>query len=145
MFENADDKDIDILKAKIEDFEFRKTLLNNNLKDVLNKNILSFDNRFLSLKKVQETLTDGQVLVFPAETFSNTRVTVFLISNSKVITFQTSMIAEEIREAGFQLRASLQFTNSEAKENLPKFDLELSHEIFNQLFSDKLNQFFKNE
>ena len=109
----------------------------------MNKNILSFDNRFLSLKKVQETLTDGQVLVFPAETFSNTRVTVFLISNSKVITFQTSMIAEEIREAGLQLRASLQFTNSEAKENLPKFDLELSHEIFNQLFSDKLNQFSK--
>ena len=143
VFENADDKDIDILKAKIEDFESRKTLLNNNLKDVLNKNILSFDNRFLSLKKVQETLTDGQVLVFPAETFSNTRVTVFLISNSKVITFQTSMIAEEIREAGLQLRASLQFTNSEAKENLPKFDLELSHEIFNQLFSDKLNQFSK--
>ena len=53
------------------------------------------------------------------------------------------MIAEEIREAGLQLRASLQFTNSEAKENLPKFDLELSHEIFNQLFSDKLNQFSK--
>ena len=72
-----------------------------------------------SIKDVQKNLSNNQLLVFPAETYADTPVTVFFISSSKVATISTSMEASELRDAGIQLRSSLQFNGSTSLNNLP--------------------------
>jgi len=136
---NKDKIDKSQLFYEINELESKK----NNLKinsEPLNK-IKNLNDRILNLSEVQKSLSDDQLLVFPAETFSDAPVSVFLISNKKITTLRTTLNASDLRDLGLKLRASLNFNGTSNITDLPKFDLDLSFKIFRELFSDVLNDF----
>ena len=141
IFDKEDQNALSKLKTEIINFEDKRVYLNQTI-NLLTENTASlFSDRFLNLRQVQDQLSDQQLLVFPAETFEDESLTVFLISSKKLAVVRTSMLASELREAGNLLRTSLQFSDGSNLENLPKFDLELAHQIYKQLFSDQLPGF----
>ena len=141
VIEKIDDDELVELHTKLDEIENKLTSLSAELKSSSKGYISLFGDRFFSIKDVQKNLSNNQLLVFPAETYADTPVTVFFISSSKVATISTSMEASELRDSGIQLSSSLQFTGSTSLNNLPEFDLELSFKIYNELFSDIMDQF----
>jgi len=127
------------IKSDIESIEIKKNDL--DIDGLLTANTMSFNDRIMGIDEVQKKLTDEQLLVFPAETFSDTQVTTFLISNKKVLTVRSEMSAFDLRQAGLNLRSSLQFNGTSGLNDLPEFNFQLSFQIFNELFSSALTEF----
>ena len=75
IFESKNQISITTLKNDIHSLENEKSELNIHLES---ENVHSvFNDRFLALEETQVRLTDDQLLVFPAETFSDAPITVF--------------------------------------------------------------------
>jgi CHAT domain-containing protein len=127
------------IKSDIESIEIKKNNL--DIDGLLTANTMSLNDRIMGIDGVQKKLTDEQLLVFPAETFSDTQVTTFLISNKKVLTVRSEMSAFDLRQAGLNLRSSLQFNGTSGLNDLPEFNFHLSYQIFNELFSGALTEF----
>ena len=141
LFEIKDQNTDKTLSNDISELEAKRANLNARINSVSEREVSVLNDRFLTFKNVQDKLSDEQLLIFPAETFLDVPITVFLISNKKIATVRTKMFAADLRDAGLQLRSALQFNGSSNLTNLPEFDLDLSHQIYKELFSDVLDDF----
>ena len=113
-----------------------KTALRNQIDTKIVNSAVSTLGEMISVETVQSALKENEALVFPAVTFADQPLTVFVITKSAVHYGRSKHTAEDMREKVRILRKSLTFTNSESLGSIPAFDTHLAYEIYNSLFHE---------